>query len=245
MKNRIIWISITTIIFGSVALLPMREVNADFFGGDLPLLAELIVKAVQQIAELNQIISTGRQTVGVLEDMNRGVKEVLRLADTAHIKLPPQVYEQANSIAQASALARNVYGDPPNHSPISTQNHFQSGTEALFLSQDAVDYSNFLDQTAENVKSSAVVANQASATRLSAETLGVVVEAVSHSNRLQAKSLEISATDRLESSQKDAAHYDSFIETSNSLETGFRTYSAPDLGAFSFDESVETKGGNP
>jgi hypothetical protein len=230
-----IWISIGVIGFCLALLFPVKETRADMFGGDLPLLSELIVKAVEQIEELNQIISTSRQTAGILQDMNSGVREVLRLANTAHIALPPQVYQQANSIAQASATASMVYGDAPINAPIFTRDHFQSGTEGLFLSQDAFDYSNFLDQTGESVKSSAVVANQSAATRLTAETLGVVVEAVSHSNRLEAKSLEISSTDRLENSQKEAARYDSFIETSNAIENGFRAYDAPDLSVFNWN----------
>jgi hypothetical protein len=236
-KYKIAWISIAAVAFGSSLFLPLKRAQADMWGGDIPLLIQIVVKAVEQIEELQQIISTTRQTVSVLEDMNQGVKEVLRLANTAHIPLPPQVYQQADTIAQAADMARTIYGDPPNDSPISTRTHFQSGTEGLFLSQDAFDYSTFLDQTGENVKASSLGANQAAATRLTAETLGVVVEAISHSNRLQAKSLEISATDRLEKSQKDAAQYDSFIDTNNAIENGFRSYDAPDLNVFDWSDS--------
>ena len=232
--GKIAWISIAAIGFCLGLLFPVRNAHADLFGGDLPLLTELIVKAIEQIEELNQIISTSRQTTEILQEMNNGVKEVLRLADTAHIPLPPQVYQQANTIAHASALASMIYGNAPLNGPISTRDHFQSGQEGLFLSQDAFEYSNFLDQTGELVKASAVVANQSAATRLTAETLGVVVEAVSHSNRLEAKSLEISSTDRLENSQKEAARYDSFIETNDAIETGFRAYTAPDLSVFTW-----------
>jgi hypothetical protein len=236
------WFSVATVVFGSVVLAPLRSAHADFFGGDIPLLIQIVAESIQEAEELSQIISGTKQTIGILQDMNEGVKEVLRLADTAHIPLPPQVYQQADTIAQAAALAQNIYGNPSSDSPLSTRTHFQSGTEGLFLSQDAFDYSQFLDQTAENVKQSSVNANQAAATRLSAETLGVVVEAISHSNRLQAKSLEISATDRLENSQKDAANYESFINTQNALEQDLRATDAPDLAPFTWDDSQSSGG---
>jgi hypothetical protein len=244
-KNKLSWICIVGLIFGGIVFYPIKEIQADMWGGDIPLLIQIIAKTIEQIEELNQIISTTRQTVGVLEDMNSGIKEVLRLANTAHIPLPPQVYQQANTIAQATETARSIYGDPPMNAPVSTRTHFQSGTEALFLSQDAFDYSTFLDQTGENVKASSIGANQSAATRLTAETLGVVVEAISHTNRLEAKGLEISATDRLENSQKDAANYESFIETNNAIENGFRSYDAPDLNAFSWDDSSGSGPSNP
>ena len=92
-----------------------------------PVSDQIIAKAVEQIEALSEIISTTRQTVGVLEDMNRGVKEVLRLADTAHIPLPPQVYQQAETIAQAAEIARPSTGIPRHDAPVSTRTIIKAG----------------------------------------------------------------------------------------------------------------------
>jgi hypothetical protein len=62
--------------------------------------------------------------------------------------------------------------------------------------------------------------------------LGVVLEGISHTNRLQAKSLEISATNRLESSQHDSARFESFVDTHVSIEEDLRACDAPDLNSF-------------
>ena len=230
----ITWICIACIMIGSIFLAPARQARSDFWGGDLALLSELIVKAVEQIEQLQQVISKAGQTVSILEDMNRGVKEVLRLADTAHVPLPQQVYENARTITRATEESRRIYGEPPGNSSFpAARTHYQSGTEGLFLSQDAFDYSRTLDRNGDRVKQSALSANPSSAARLTAETLGVVVHAISHTNRLQAKSLEISSTDRLEKSQGDAAKYDSFVRTHEALEKGFRSYEVNDLNAFS------------
>ena len=67
-----------------------------------------------------------------------------------------------------------MYGEINEHSPKATQNNYRTGVEGLFLSQDAFDYANFLDEKGNKVKSAALVASQASATRLTAETLGVL-----------------------------------------------------------------------
>jgi Zn-dependent protease with chaperone function len=232
LKNRALtWISISGIIFGSVAYYP-RQAKADIWGGDVAVLMQILVQTVQQLAALRNIIVTTQQTVSILEDINRGVKEVLRLADTAHIALPPQVYDQAKKLEEATRTAGQIYGPLSDRSPITQKVHYQSGIEGLFLSQDAFEYSTFLDKIGENVKRSAVVATQSSATRLTAETLGVVLHAISHSNRLQAKSLEISASNRLEESQKESARFESFIDTQNAVEQNLRSCSAPDLNSF-------------
>lgn len=225
------WICIGACSFG-LALTPEKSARADIFGGDLALLTELIAKAVEQIQQLQSILNATGQATSILEDMNRGVREVLRLADTAHIPLPPEVYQQANTLDSATRLSHEVFGELPGTAPKYGVMQYQSGTEALYLSEDALDYSSFLDKQGESVKQSAVVANQSAATRLTAETLGVLLHAVSHSNRLEAKSLEISATQRLQDSQRENARYESFVNTHQSIEDDLRGCNAPDLNAF-------------
>ena len=241
-KNKIVgWFCISSIAFSSI-LISQRSAKADIWGGDVAVLVQILAKAIQQIQQLQTIIGTGKDTVNILAEMNRGVKEVLRLANTAHIPLPKEVYDQANSIDQALRVAQGIYGVLPNSAPVISRTHYQSGVEGLYLSEDALEYSTFLDKTGENVKASAVVANQASATRLTAETLGVVLHAISHSNRIQAKNLEISSTERLESSAKESARYDEFIQTHDALSNDLKNQNIAPLNSFG---SSTPNGRNP
>lgn len=226
------------ICLGSIAIplvyLPVytRPAKADIWGADVGVLMQILVQSIQTVAQLQSVLKTARETTAILDEMNRGVKEVLRLADTAHLPLPPQVYETARQIDQATQLAKSQYGIISDRAPLKDKNEYRNGVEGLFISQDAFDYSTFLDQKGESVKSSAVVANQASATRLTAETLGVVLHAISHSNRIQAKTLQIESTRRVEDSAKDAAQFDNFLETQSALRSqmeapGFTRLSSP------------------
>lgn len=228
-KKFLTWICIGSIVLCSTLLIRTQDAYC-MFGEDIPFLIQIITQAIAQVQELRSIIGSAQETVSVLEDMNRGVKEVLRLADTAHIPLPQQVYMDAKTVEDATRMSHDVYGDTPV-GPRYQQMQYNSGTEALYLSEDAFEYSSFLDKTGESVKRSAVAANQASATRLTAETLGVLLHAVSHSNRLEAKGLEISATQRLQESQRENARYESFLDTQQSIENDFRNSDAPDLNA--------------
>ncbi len=212
------WICLGGIAFPLI-LVPVwsRPAKADIWGADVGVLLQILVQSIQTVAQLQSVLRTARETTAILDEMNRGVKEVLRLANTAHIPLPPQVYETADRIDEAVRLAHAQYGFPPDRAPLKDRNEFRNGIEGLFISQDAFDYSTFLDRAGEQVKSSAVLANQASATRLTAETLGVVVHAISHSNRIQAKTLQIESTKRLEESARSAAQFESFMDTGDSL----------------------------
>ncbi|MCM0606268.1 MAG: hypothetical protein KA715_09270 [Xanthomonadaceae bacterium] len=213
MKKKIAaWISICC-IFMSGFLIKPQEVRADFFGMDIPILINILTQTISQVQAISQMLGKAKETVSILEEMNRGVKEVLNLAETAHISLPPQVYEGAKQIDRAVWEARRVYGEVSERSPKVTQNNYRTGVEGLFLSQDAFDYSNFLDEKGNKVKTAALVASQVSATRLTAETMGVLLHAVSHGNRLEAKQLEISSTKKIQDSTKENAEFESFVET--------------------------------
>jgi hypothetical protein len=219
---------------------PPKRAEAQF-GAELPILINILTQAITQVRNLQLIIGTTRDTVSLLQEMNRGVREVLRLAQTAHVPLPPQVYDMANSIESATREAESVYGGLSGAAPAHTRNGYQSGAEGLFLSQDAFRYSSSLDQAGERIKESAVVASQASATRLTAESIGVLIHAVSHGNRISAKGLELLSTEQLERSAKENGRFESFISSQNQVEDHLRRAPIPQLNSI-FDEAAPGEG---
>lgn len=230
--------SMAALVIAELFLSPYKVANASF-GAEIPILIKILAETIQQVRSLQMIIGTTRETAGVLADMNRGVKDVLRLANTAHVPLPPQVFEAAKTLEQATNEVNRIYGSMPGGAPIAAQRGYQSGTESLYLSQDAFEYSTFLDDKGERIKGSAVLANQASATRLTAESMGVLIHAVSHTNRIEAKSLEILATERLEASSKENAKFESFLTTHADIEKDFRLAPGGELNSFSDQNSTQ------
>lgn len=191
--------------------------KADMFGADVAVLAQILIQTIQQVETMTQILGSSRDTASILQEMNQGVKNVLVLADSAHVPLPAQAYQNANAINAATNLAQTLYGGVNSTTPQYAQTNYQSGVEGLYLSQDAFNYSQLLDQQGTQVEASAIQANQTAAIKLSAETLGVLVHATSQNNRLEAKQLEISSTTRIESTSKENAEFQSFIETQDAI----------------------------
>ena len=225
------WISIGGILFLSVSLFVVRTGRC-MFGEDIPFLIQIITQAIAQVRELQSIIGSAQETVGLLEEMNRGVKDVLQLAGTAHLPLPSQVYENARQIDSATQTAQSLFGGISVHSPDFFKTQYQSGVEGLYLSQDAFQYSGFLDRQGTRVKESAVLASQATATRLSAETLGVLLHAVSHQSRIEAKSLEIASSTRIEASSREESQFQSFNETHEAIEKDMKQAEFSSLNSY-------------
>jgi hypothetical protein len=236
------WLSIGSIVICGSLLVKINRAEATF-GEDIPFLIQIITQTIEEISELSTIISAAQNTASVLQEMNQGVKDVLRLADTAHIPLPPQVYQQARDINQAAQLAQDLYGTTTGSSPKYTQLGYRSGVEGLFLSQDAVDYSTFLDEQGRRIKDSAVVANETAATKLTAESMGVLIQGVDQTNRIQAKSLEISSTRRIEESSKESARLQSFADTQGAISQDFETGTFSTLPSFDAASGASNSGG--
>jgi len=220
---------VMSLSFGT--FIPLK-VHADMFGGDIAVLVQILAQAIEQVERMTKLINQGRETVNLLQDLNRGVQDILRLAETAHVPIPAHIYEKAKKIDQAAAEAQRIYGVISDRSPLYTRIHFESGKEGLFLSQDAFEYSTFLDDQGSRVKSSSLSASMPTATRLTAQTLGVVLHAISHSNRIQAKQLEIEATSRLESTAREEARFDNFVDFHHSVETEMKTAPFNNLNSF-------------
>ncbi|MBI3556107.1 MAG: hypothetical protein HY074_07575, partial [Deltaproteobacteria bacterium] len=49
---------ILALMLGLTLVIP-RPARADFFGGDLPLLASILAQAIQQVAQLRSLLGTG------------------------------------------------------------------------------------------------------------------------------------------------------------------------------------------
>lgn len=223
MKRTLIrWISIVAVVIASTVLALQRPARADLFGGDVVVLTQILAQVINQVRQLQEVIGRARETVSILDEMNRGVKEVLRLAETAHVPLPRGVYDQAKAIDQATVEARKLYGTVGDKAPSYTKTQYQSGVESLFLSQDAFEFSRFLDTQGSQITSSSLVASQATATRLTAQSLGVLLHAISHTNRIEAKQLELSSSKQIEDAAKEDAQFSSFVETHDSIEKDMR-----------------------
>ncbi len=77
---------VLTVIFS-----PTRS-RADIFGGDVIVLTQILVQAVQTVVQLRSILSQGKDTLDLLRDVNAGVKSGLDLIRIINPSFNPGVY---------------------------------------------------------------------------------------------------------------------------------------------------------
>src|ERR1019366_6596063 len=88
--------------------------RADLFGGDDIILSQILVQTIQQLTELEQIFSTGQDTLGLLKDINQGVRDGLAVISIINPKFRPGTYGNIRDVSGAFRAIQSRYGSTPN-----------------------------------------------------------------------------------------------------------------------------------
>src|SRR3989338_10505678 len=76
----------------SVMLIFPQPSRADFWGADIPILLQILANAVSQLIQLKQILGTGTDTLSLLRDVNRGIRDGLAVIQMMNPRFNPGLY---------------------------------------------------------------------------------------------------------------------------------------------------------
>ena len=188
MKKKIIW------IFLSMTLAHTNIARADLFGADVAVLTQILAQAIQQLVQLKAILQTGDDTLGLLQDINRGINDSLDLMRTVSPYVSPGVYGDLKKVEDVLKRFSDIYGivtDSPNAKAQSSVD--QSVAEAVALNASIYDYTKQIDQIGEEIKNYSHDVSPGGAQKLTAQSLGVVIHVLTQSLRAQGTLLKLQA----------------------------------------------------
>ena len=180
------------ILFISSIFLAPAPAKADFWGGDIPLLIQIVANTLQQLAQLRAILGNGQDTLGYLRDINEGIREAMSIMRTMNSTIQPGIFsEYKDPISVLNAL-QSLYGMIPQTSQTNLEiAQDQSVSEAITLHNQAFDYANQVDPEAERIKDYSHSVSPIGAGRLTAESLGVLIHVSNQILRTNAAMLKI------------------------------------------------------
>ncbi len=175
-------------------LLPSQEAHCDFWGADVAVLAQILEQTVMELAELKSILSTGDDTLGLLQDINRGINDSLKLSQTLGVRIDPGLYRELQSVDAAVRGIETLYGKPVN-SPLALMqtNTDRTVAEAVSFNNDLNDYAKSLDQVGEQIKSFSHEVSPGGAEKLTAESIGVLIHVMNQQLRASGQGLKLQA----------------------------------------------------
>lgn len=176
-------------------LLPVPQVaRADLFGADAAILAQILANALQQLAQLREILQAGNDTLGLLQDINRGINDSLRMAETLGLRVDPGLYRELREIDAAVTSVESLFGRAVDSRLATVQrNTDQTVAEAISFNNELNEYTQRLDRIGEEIKSFSHAVSPGGAAKLTAQSLGVMIHVMNQQIRASGQGLKLQA----------------------------------------------------
>jgi hypothetical protein len=197
--------------------------RADLFGGDIVVLTQILANAIKQLIELKNLLDTGRSQLELLRDINRGLNDSLNLARTINPNIDPGLYKDWENATDAINKLQSIYG-VVTESPDSRvfRDTDQSVAEAVSLNNDVYEYTNEIDELGEVIKEFSHAVSPGGAQKLTAQTLGVMLQVMNQSLRTQATGLKLQAQSVALQNKKEKDSTKEYLATAHALKTAMK-----------------------
>ncbi len=212
---------ITFLMATLIAVSPTAK--ADMFGGDVVVLAQILANALKQLIELKNLVDNGRDQLDLVRRINEGINDSLRLAQTIDPNIGPGIYKDWQNAGDALQKLQAIYGIVTN-SPESRvyQDTDQQVAEAVSLNNDIYKYTSNIDELGEAIKDYSHDVSPGGAQKLTAQTLGVLLQVMNQSLRTQATGLKLQAQTMAVQNKKEKDSTKQYLETANTLRAAMK-----------------------
>jgi hypothetical protein len=207
----------------SLCLFISAPAKADMWGGDLIYLAQILENAIKQYMELKNIVDTGKDQIQLIREINRGVNDSLNLARTIYPNADPGIYKDWENVGTALQRLEMIYGAVTPSPDLGVQaDTDRNVAEAVSLNNDIYKYTQNIDELGEVIKDTSHDVSPGGAQKLTAQTLGVMLQVMNQTLRTQATGLKLQAQTMALSNKKEKDSTRTYLETANTLRTAMK-----------------------
>lgn len=194
--------------------------KASIFGEETVVLAQILANAVQQLVQLKNILDNGRDSLGLLRDINRGINDSLNLVRTISPNTDPGLYKDWQKVSDALSEIENIYGVSVQSKDFQVQKDAdQSVAEAISLNNSIYSYTKTIDEIGEAIKNESHYVSPGGAAKLTAQSLGVMLNLQNEMLRTQATGLKLQAQALAVQNRKDKEKTRQMVESTDRLQS--------------------------
>jgi len=159
-----------------LSLVIPRPAKADLFGGDVAVLLKILAQSIQQLYELRQIVGTGRDTLSLWRDINRGIRDGLRVIQIINPRFNPGLYGRLETSEQVQRAIEDLYGAIPKTSEYRLQEaQDRSVSESIAMNGTLFQYADSVDEESRRIITHSQSVNPQGAAKLTAQSLAVLI----------------------------------------------------------------------
>lgn len=200
------------------SLFMVKPARSDMWGGDLIYLAQILANTIKQLVELKNLVQNGEDHLNLIQEINRGINDSLNLARTVNPNIDPGIYKDWQNVNDAIAKLESIYGivtDSPDARVYRDTD--QQVAEAVTQNNDVYRYTREIDELGEVIKEYSHETSPGGAQKLTAQTLGIMLQVMNQSLRTQATGLKLQAQTMALQNKKEKDSTKQYLETANTL----------------------------
>ena len=167
---------IITVLLFVIATTFCKPAKADMFGADVTVLVQILTNSVQQLVQLKRLLSVENNTLGVIRDINQGIKEGLAMIHILNPRFNPGIYGNLDTAEKVLRVIEDLYGKIPETSEARLQSaHDRSVSESISMNGTLFEFADQADRESRRIMDHAKVVNPKGASKLTAQSMAVLI----------------------------------------------------------------------
>ncbi len=163
-------------IFICFTLIAPRPAKADLFGGDVAVLVQILAQTIKQLYELQRIVSTGQDTLSLMRDINRGIRDGLAVIRIINPKFNPGLYGGLETADQVQRAIEDLYGAIPQTSEYRLQEaQDKSVAESISMNGTLFQYADSVDDETKRIITHSQSTSPQGSAKLTNQALAVLI----------------------------------------------------------------------
>lgn len=164
------------------------------FSTDAPILLKILANNVSQLYQMYEIVRSGQDRLRLMRDLSQGLDTALSLYNTINPPTDPGLYSEWQNVRNALTQLNSIYGRVASTNEAVVQRDIDRGVaEAISLNNKVYEYTRKSDRVGKKIQNRSNSTSSKGAQRLTAQSVGVLIEAQNQSTRTQATHLKLSA----------------------------------------------------
>ena len=181
-----------------------KPAKADLWGGDVAVLIQILAQTIKQLYELQRIVSTGQDSLSLWRDINRGIRDGLRIIQIINPKFNPGLYGSLETSEQVQRAIEDLYGVIPQTSEYRLQEaQDRSVSESIAMNGTLFQYADSVDAETKRIIEHAANTNPQGSAKLTNQSLAVLIGATTQVLRTNSMMLKMMGQNMALSNRKE------------------------------------------
>lgn len=160
----------------AATLFTAAPARADLFGGDVVVLTQILANAIQQLFQLKAIVTNASDTLGLMRDINRGIRDGLTVIQILNPRFNPGLYGNMETADQVLSTITDLYGKVPMTSEARLEEaQDRSVAEGIAMNGKLFTYADQVDDESRRILSLSQSVNPQGAAKLTAQSVAILI----------------------------------------------------------------------